>query len=59
MLISFSSKKKPEDGLEFKDYAPFIVNRSLSYHMDCVLYANEINLHSGYRQRHAIPVISK
>jgi hypothetical protein len=36
--------KKPEDELDFKDYAPFIVNRSLSYHIDCVLYANEMNL---------------
>jgi len=40
-------KKKPEDELEFKDYAPFIVNRSLSYHLDCVLYANDMNLHPG------------
>jgi hypothetical protein len=36
--------KKPDDELDFKDYAPFIVNRSLSYHIDCVLYANEMNL---------------
>ena len=40
-------KKKPEGELEFKEYAPFIVNRSLSYHLDCVLYANEMNLHPG------------
>jgi hypothetical protein len=26
------------------DYAPFIVNRSLSYHMDCILYANQMNM---------------
>ncbi len=26
-----------------KNYNPFIVNRSLSYHYDCVLYANEMN----------------
>ena len=30
---------------EYKDYTPFVVNRALSYHMDCVLYANEMNLH--------------
>jgi hypothetical protein len=36
--------KNPDDELDFKDYAPFIVNRSLSYHIDCVLYANEMNL---------------
>jgi len=40
-------KKKPEEELDFKDYAPFIVNRSLSYHLDCVLYANEMNVYSG------------
>lgn len=26
-----------------KDYAPFIINRSLSYHKDCVMFANEMN----------------
>ena len=26
-----------------KDYVPFLTNRSLSYHRDCVLFANEIN----------------
>jgi len=32
---------------EYKDYKPFMVNRALSFHMDCVLYANELNLNSG------------
>lgn len=27
-----------------KDYNPFIVNRALSYHLDCVLYANQVNM---------------
>ena len=31
------------DEITEKDYLPFIVNRSLSYHKDCVLYANEMN----------------
>lgn len=35
------------DEIDYKDYKPFLVNRALSYHIDCVLYANEINLHSG------------
>jgi hypothetical protein len=26
-----------------KDYVPFLTNRSLSYHYDCVLLANEMN----------------
>ena len=33
-------KKKEDDELQFGDYAPFLVNRSLSYHLDCVLYVN-------------------
>jgi hypothetical protein len=33
-----------QDEYEYKDYAPLMVNRALSYHMDCVLYANEMNL---------------
>ena len=37
-------KKKQDGDLDFVDYAPFIVNRSLSYHLDCVLYAQEMNL---------------
>ena len=31
------------DQLDYKDYKPFMVNRALSYHMDCVLYVNELN----------------
>jgi hypothetical protein len=29
---------------EEKDYKPFLVNRSLSYHVDCIMYANEMNM---------------
>jgi len=29
--------------LNEKEYAPFLVNRSLSYHQDCILYTNEMN----------------
>ena len=31
------------DDLTEKEYNSFIINRSLSYHKDCVLYANEMN----------------
>jgi len=31
------------DDLTEKEYVPFLTNRSLSYHKDCVLYANEMN----------------
>ena len=33
------------DDVDLKEYSPFMVNRALSYHMDCVLYANEMNKH--------------
>ena len=33
-----------QDELDYKDYKPFVVNRALSYHMDCVLYVNELNI---------------
>ena len=26
-----------------KDYAPFVINRCLSGHLDCILFANEMN----------------
>jgi hypothetical protein len=32
------------DELAEKDYNSFITNRSLSYHQDCILYANELNI---------------
>jgi len=31
-----------------KEYTSFLVNRSLSYHKDCIMYANEMN------QRHQL-----
>ena len=31
------------DEITEKEYVPFLVNRSLSYHKDCVMYANEMN----------------
>lgn len=30
-----------------KDYKPFLVNRALSYHLDCITYANQMNLCSN------------
>ena len=32
-----------EDPDAKKDYAPFIINRCLSGHLDCILFANEMN----------------
>lgn len=38
-----TKKKIIVDDLTEKDYIPFLVNRSLSYHSDCIMYANEMN----------------
>ena len=43
--ILTSKKSVINDDIDAKDYVPFVVNRALSYHMDCVLYANEMNLY--------------
>ena len=37
------SKKDIMNDINEKEYAPFLVNRSLSYHQDTLLYANEMN----------------
>jgi hypothetical protein len=36
-----------EDPLVEKDYNPFMINRGLSYFADTVMYANEMNRHTG------------
>jgi len=38
-----NKKQIINDDITEKDYLPFIVNRSLSYHKDCIMYANEMN----------------
>ena len=43
--INFT-KKIPEDPSEIKTYSPYIINRCLSGHLDCVLFANEMNKYS-------------
>jgi len=37
------SKQDIMNDINEKEYAPFLVNRSLSYHQDTLLYANEMN----------------
>ena len=37
-------RNTPNDDLAQRGYIPFVTNRSLSYHQDCVLYANEMNM---------------
>lgn len=44
--VSFSKVDLLEDNPELeKDYTPFIVNKSLSYHLDALQHANEMNLY--------------
>ena len=35
-----------EDPSVIRDYAPYIINRCLSGHLDCILFANEMNRYS-------------
>lgn len=42
-----TKKNVINDDIDAKDYTPFVVNRALSYHLDCILYSNEMNLHPG------------
>lgn len=38
-----SKKNVFEDDPDYKDYNPFIVNRALSFHADCIPYVEEMN----------------
>ncbi len=42
-FILQNKKNLIKDELTEKEYQPFLVNRSLSYHKDCIMYANEMN----------------
>ncbi|NBV27492.1 DNA polymerase [bacterium] len=39
--INFTKENLSED---IKSYAPYIINRCLSGHIDCIMYVNEINI---------------
>ena len=42
--INFTKKNLiQEDPSVAKEYPPYIINRCLSGHIDCVMYANEMN----------------
>jgi hypothetical protein len=45
ILPSIMQTKKSviNDEIDLKDYAPWLVNRALSYHLDCVPYVQEMN----------------
>jgi hypothetical protein len=40
--INFTKENLLEN---IKDYSPYIINRCLSGYIDCVMYANEMNIH--------------
>ena len=49
-LNSINQNKKnimDEDPSAIKEYAPYIINRCLSGHIDCLMYANEMNKFSS------------
>ena len=43
--INMTKKDLMVDDIAEKGYAPFMINRSLSYFNDTVLMANEMNMH--------------
>ena len=49
-LNSINMTKKnliEDDPSVIKDYPPYIVNRCFSGHLDCIFYANEMNIHNA------------
>ena len=50
---SVSSTKKDImlDDVDEKSYAPYLTNKSLSYHKDAIFFANEMNLKHGVDHR--------
>ena len=41
--VSYDKKDIMVDSVEEKNYAPFLINKSLSYHEDSVFFTNEMN----------------
>ena len=44
--INFTKENLLEDSSTVSEYPPYIINRCLSGHLDCVLFANEMNKYS-------------
>lgn len=49
--VSYTKKDLMEEGYEEKDYKPFLVNKSLSYHQDSIHFSNEMNVRHGTGNR--------
>jgi hypothetical protein len=43
--ILYGKKNLIVDAATEKEYVPFLANKSLSYQYDCVMFANEMNIH--------------
>lgn len=44
--INFTKENLTDNDSEIiKEYPPFIINKCLSGHIDCILFANEMNMH--------------
>ena len=44
--INFSKNNLLEESPELiKEYSPYIINKCLSSHIDCILFANEMNMY--------------
>ncbi len=43
--VSFSKKNLLNEGREESEYNPFLTNMALSYHVDSIHYANDMNMH--------------
>ena len=41
--ILYGKKNLIVDEATEKEYVPYMTNKSLSYHLDCIMYANEMN----------------
>jgi hypothetical protein len=44
--INFSKENLMGDESNIKEYSPYIINRCMSGHLDCILFANEMNISS-------------
>ena len=45
--INFTKENLMEDPNVKKDYPPYIINRCLSGHLDCIMFVNEMNKYSS------------
>ena len=49
--VSYDKKDIMVDDIEEKAYQPFLINKSLSYHEDCIFLTNEMNTRHSTESR--------